>query len=107
MLRQHQKPPTSSLCKTIGHEWLLTTADNYRLCVRESCRCAERLVDGTWVEVMTTAKRSTRKASSSTPVSQPLLPFDEQALLKEGIHPEQRARERRAMEQYYQMVGQR
>ena len=105
MLRQ-QQPHKSSLCKTIGHEWLLTTADNYRRCVRESCRCAERLVDGTWVEV-TTVKRSTRKASSSTSISQPLLPFDEQALLKEGIHPEQRARERRAMEQYYQIVGQR
>jgi hypothetical protein len=101
---QHHRMP--SLCKTLGHEWALTTADNYRRCLRESCRCAERLVNGTWVEVTATTKRRARKASSLS-ARQSLLPFDEHALLKEGIHPEQQARERRALEQYYQTVGQR
>lgn len=39
----------NSLCRDLGHEWLTTTAPNYRLCQREKCRAAERLEGGEWV----------------------------------------------------------
>jgi len=39
----------NSLCRDTGHDWMLTTAANWRVCKRERCRASERLVDGLWV----------------------------------------------------------
>ena len=39
----------NSLCRDLGHDWMTTTAANYRVCKREKCRASERLVDGQWV----------------------------------------------------------
>jgi len=47
------RPSTESfannLCRDTGHDWMLTTAANWRVCKRERCRASERLVDGQWV----------------------------------------------------------
>ena len=39
----------NSLCRDIGHDWMITTAANYRVCKREKCRASQRLLDGQWV----------------------------------------------------------
>jgi hypothetical protein len=39
----------NSLCRDIGHDWMSTTATDYRVCKRERCRASERLVNGQWV----------------------------------------------------------
>ena len=39
----------NSLCRDLGHDWMTTTAANYRVCRREKCRASERLIDGQWV----------------------------------------------------------
>lgn len=36
-------------CRDAGHDWMSTTAANYRVCKRENCRASERLLDGQWV----------------------------------------------------------
>ena len=40
---------SNSLCRDLGHDWTLTTADNWRWCRREHCHASERLVNGRWV----------------------------------------------------------
>ena len=39
----------NSTCRDLGHDWMTTTAANYRVCKRERCRASQRLVDGQWV----------------------------------------------------------
>ncbi len=39
----------NSTCRDLGHDWMTTTAANYRVCKRERCRASQRLVDGEWV----------------------------------------------------------
>jgi hypothetical protein len=39
----------NSTCRDLGHDWMTTTAANYRVCKREKCRASERLMDGQWV----------------------------------------------------------
>jgi len=36
----------NSTCRDLGHDWMTTTAANYRVCRREKCRASERLIDG-------------------------------------------------------------
>ena len=86
MISRQQKPQTSSLCKSIGHGRFVNSTDNYRRCTRASCCCAERLVNGTWVEVTTTTKRSTRKASSTAPISQPIKSSSKKGYLLSSEH---------------------
>lgn len=39
----------NSLCRSIGHDWRMTTAPDYRLCQRQGCKAAEHLRQGQWV----------------------------------------------------------
>ena len=39
----------NSTCRDLGHDWMTTSAANYRVCKREKCRASERLIDGRWV----------------------------------------------------------
>lgn len=31
---------TNRICRDIGHDWMKTTADNYRTCQRDNCHAA-------------------------------------------------------------------
>ena len=44
-----QQTFANSLCRDLGHDWMTTVSANYRVCKREKCRAAERLVAGQWV----------------------------------------------------------
>ena len=37
------------ICRDAGHDWMSTTAANYRVCQRENCRASQRLVEGRWM----------------------------------------------------------
>ena len=49
MRKQHKYQSANTTCRDTGHDWMSTTANNYRVCKRENCRASERLVDGQWV----------------------------------------------------------
>jgi hypothetical protein len=49
MRKQHKYQSANSTCRDTGHDWMTTTAANWRVCKRENCRASERLVDGQWV----------------------------------------------------------
>jgi hypothetical protein len=49
MRKQHKYQSANSTCRDAGHDWMTTTAANWRVCRREKCRASERLVDGQWV----------------------------------------------------------
>lgn len=85
-----------SVCETKGHEWRSTLAGNFRVCVREECRTAERLSGLTWVDVTPTSKQL-RQHRSVVPATL----WDERTLLKEGLHPRQSEIEREAEQRYY------
>ena len=45
----------NSLCQSEkAHDWISTTAANYRKCNRTDCQAAQRLQDGQWIDVVTT-----------------------------------------------------
>ena len=39
----------NSLCRALGHDWMMTLSDTYRVCKRERCRASQHLTDGQWV----------------------------------------------------------
>ena len=43
---------TNSTCRDLGHDWMSTTADNYRKCTRNQCKAAQRLVNREWVNAV-------------------------------------------------------
>jgi hypothetical protein len=43
---------TNSTCRDLGHKWMSTTSDTYRKCCRNTCKAAQRLVNGQWVNVV-------------------------------------------------------
>jgi hypothetical protein len=49
MRKQHKYDSKNTTCRDAGHDWMSTTANNYRVCKRENCRASERLLDGQWV----------------------------------------------------------
>jgi hypothetical protein len=49
MRKQHQYQSANTTCRDAGHDWMSTTAANWRVCRRENCCASERLVDGQWV----------------------------------------------------------
>ena len=49
MSKQKGESFANSLCRDTGHDWMMTTAANWRVCKRERCRASQRLVDGQWV----------------------------------------------------------
>jgi hypothetical protein len=52
----NKKPSTetfqNSLCRDIGHDWVVSTVSNYRTCQRHKCRSAQRLQDGVWINAV-------------------------------------------------------
>jgi hypothetical protein len=49
MTQQH----SNAICKATGtHDWQETVSHTYRTCKRSSCRAAQRLVAGTWKNVV-------------------------------------------------------
>ncbi len=46
-----------SLCEVTGHAWEPTTAPNFRRCSRSSCKAAQFLRSGRWVDVSTTSSK--------------------------------------------------
>ncbi len=48
-LAQQQPPIRHSLCRALGHDWSLTTADTYRRCQRWQCGALQRYEQGQWV----------------------------------------------------------
>ena len=89
----------NSLCQSNGHDWMKTMADNYRVCQREKCPVAERLVNGTWVPV-TPQQRA--RVARFLQGAQPQTLWDEHTLLAQGLHPRQREIERATEQRYYQ-----
>ena len=59
-------PSANSTCRHCGHDWMSTTAANWRVCKRERCRASERLVNGKWVSNAQALKRHTPVVESST-----------------------------------------
>ena len=49
MRNQQRESFANRICRDAGHDWMSTTAANYRVCKRERCRASERLVNGQWV----------------------------------------------------------
>ncbi len=43
---------TNSTCRDVGHDWQTTATTNYRLCQRHTCRAAQRLQDGVWINAV-------------------------------------------------------
>ena len=41
----------NNICVIYGHNWNLTTTDNFRRCDRSECGVVERLVNGVWTSV--------------------------------------------------------
>jgi len=91
----------NSLCKSLDHDWMTTTADNYRVCKREDCPAAERLVHGTWVAV---TQRQKARVASLLQSAKPLALWDDRTMLVHGIHPRQSEIEREAEQRYYRFV---
>ena len=46
-----------SKCELLGHDWMSTTADNFRQCQRVGCKWVERLGLSGWVKVEVGSKR--------------------------------------------------
>ena len=55
-----------SLCEVTGHDWEPTTAPNYRRCSRASCKAAQSLRAGRWVEVAPTPSTSQAAGEAAT-----------------------------------------
>jgi len=55
----------NSLCRDIGHDWKPTTAPNYRLCQRATCRAAQCFHQGCWMNAATRPAKN-RTLSPST-----------------------------------------
>lgn len=51
------KPRKKSLCEVTGHAWEPTTAPNFRRCSRSSCKAAQYLRAGRWVDVSPTGSK--------------------------------------------------
>jgi len=49
MSKKSQESFANNLCRDTGHDWMMTTAANWRVCKRERCRASQRLLDGQWV----------------------------------------------------------
>ncbi len=49
MSKKPRESFANNLCRDTGHDWMTTTAENWRVCKRERCRASQRLVDGQWV----------------------------------------------------------
>ena len=60
----------NSFCVKYSHNWILTTAHDFRRCDRSGCGAVERFVNGDWVSVAQKLVREKKKKSSSfAPVS--------------------------------------
>ena len=46
-----QLPIRNSLCRALGHDWSMTTADNYRRCQRDQCGALQRYEQGHWITI--------------------------------------------------------
>ena len=49
---------SNDFCIKHGHNWILTTSDNFRRCDRSGCGAVERMINGVWSSV---AERTDRK----------------------------------------------
>lgn len=92
--------PSHRLCLTSGHDWKLAATLDYRTCKRTGCRAAEHLSAGTWMSV----SRLSRRVTPTTPEMQTGLLWDEQTLLSEHLHPQQRALERKAEQGWHKFL---
>lgn len=93
----------NSTCRQFGHDWKPTTSDLYRTCTRMNCHVMEHLVQGQWVAV---SKRSGRKShQQSTLASQPIAPWAISQHPLDGLYVPDATAERRALNQYYQLLG--
>jgi hypothetical protein len=55
-----------------GHNWNLTTADNFRRCDRSECSAVERLVNGVWASVDVRQGKKKKSGGNSKFVPQSL-----------------------------------
>jgi len=60
------KPRNKSLCEVTGHAWEPTTAPNFRRCSRSSCKAAQSLRAGRWVDVSATGSKHRGAGESAT-----------------------------------------
>jgi len=52
---------SNDFCIKHGHNWILTTSDNFRRCDRSGCGAVEKMVSGAWASV---AEKWEKKRSS-------------------------------------------
>jgi hypothetical protein len=62
------KPRNKSLCEVTGHYWEPTTAPNFRRCSRSSCKAAQHLRAGRWVDVPPVTSKQQPADKSTTGV---------------------------------------
>ena len=87
------KQQGNRICRDVGHDWAKDTVKDYRRCVRENCKTAERLVNGKWIAV------NTRQRSHTQPT------FTQRSLFApDDLFPD-KAEERRAEQAYYNLLG--
>ena len=70
MRKQHQYDSKNTTCRDAGHDWMSTTAANWRVCQREGCRASERLINGEWVSNAAAYRRHQPVVPSRTRQSQ-------------------------------------
>ncbi len=46
-----------TLCQDIGHDWISTTASNFRVCKRKSCSVVQHFKQGQWRDVPSRVKK--------------------------------------------------
>lgn len=55
----------NSFCVKYSHNWILTTAHDFRRCDRSGCCAVERFVNDEWVSVAQKVTREKKKKTSS------------------------------------------
>lgn len=62
----------NSLCRDTGkHDFRSTTSTFFRKCQRAHCQAAQRLVNGSWVDVVTRSPRAMQQESTVHPLALP------------------------------------
>jgi hypothetical protein len=57
--KKREKIRVNRICNDLGHSWILTTADNFRRCDRQDCKCVERKdSNGDWAQVVKNRKQT-------------------------------------------------
>src|SRR5581483_5348507 len=95
---------SETLCQSGGHDWKTTLSSTYRTCRRAECRAAERLVNGSWVDVA--QRQPTRAQHGTVPSSSLLWNADLYDTLHTGWPPPgyDETQERRLEQKYHTMI---